>query len=200
MSASQNSKLAEVCQKFFSSDRGDHFADNLDRLFPDGACECVSVSAHSPGPVGNTEVLISIVPTDQWIDENSMVKPVMADRSHTGLSACRRQYTSPAYVDALAHQLVQDRRASGREGSVVGVVGIDVDVVRSAMHGGRRLFTVYDTALLENPSHSEIFKTSYPEQGVQNRKAINATIRHEFLKALLFGQKAVSVEDAFSSF
>ena len=134
--------------------------------FPECQCEEESVSSHSPGLVGDDEVLVRTLFTEQAVGRDGRPKPLYfrSDASKGGFSVDRMCHTD---VDGLIFNKKRDPRYKGYLRFVAAVS----NVVRRLRHeDGRRLFCVYDSATKENGSHADICQNVYFKSGAFNRK------------------------------
>ena len=157
--------------------------------FPDCECENHSVSDHSPGLVGDDEVLIRELYSPHYINEDTgEVKPVaFRDARDRGLSVTRRLHSSERAHRAKIMKKVAADQAAGRNndgfwrvvsGSCARIRGITGD-------DGRRLFCVYDTAREDDASHADVCQAIDPPPETVNRKSIRMKISSMLFEAFV---------------
>ncbi len=137
------------------------------KQFPDCACECGSVSKHSPGSVGSEEILVRTIYREQDVDSDGRVKPThfRPEPSTRGFSVDRVHLTD---VENLKSSKQVDPRYSGyltfvsaRSGDIRNLLG-DED---------RRLFCIYDSATAKNRAHADVCQNVVLRSGDSNRKS-----------------------------
>ena len=201
---SQSTILEEECRNFFSTRKKykkNEFWAYVDKHLPECRCERVSVNAISPHPIATHEKLVSVVTHSKYFDANTgKVLPNIAMRLNSGLSADRVQYTDLVNFEKRARDLVEDDPTNTME--YCGVFVFSVKKLRNIFDDGNRCFAVYDTATLENPSHSEVVQTNHPENANLTRKIrswYRSKIREKLPNALEYSGMVVSSQKVFSS-
>ena len=134
--------------------------------FPDCACECESVSEHSPGAVDDSEVLVRTLFREQQIDRDGHLKPAYfrPDPATRGFSVDRALLMGP---EPLKSSKLTDARYNG----YLQFIATCTKEVRGLLEGGKRLFCVYDSGTVENNFHADICQNVHVEPGAQDRKA-----------------------------
>lgn len=184
------------CRKFFDDRRkyGSRFWEELEKAHPYCECERVSVSGYSPGPVDDDETLISVVTSENYLTEDGRIEFTFFDqRISKGMSVDRKKYTSRHCYDLRAEKLIG---ASPRKENC-GSIELEVKAIRKINYKEIRAIAVYDTALRENKSHSEIVCAEVPPKGTDNRTKLRAELRKEILKAVLNDRRVLSSSDLF---
>jgi hypothetical protein len=115
--------------------------------FPDCRCECESVCPDlSPGIVENGETLARFVPLKDLDLETSTVKASLFDKAtRNGMSVTR--------VEMASRETPVQRQKDKR---FCGFVTATCGDIRAKMEDGKRLFSVYDTALETNTCHADV--------------------------------------------
>jgi hypothetical protein len=135
----------------------------LDQDQPNCCCEAVSVSAHSPGPVANAEVLVRILVAPQHMKSNGRPRPAaLTDAETHGLSVFRHGHATNGEIRLIAEQLVERTRRGnqGKKAGVFGVLQIPCDTVRNFRWGQETTpsYCIYDTAREDAAAHAEAFQ------------------------------------------
>ena len=114
--------------------------------FTDCRCEQESVSPDfSPGAVNDDEVLVRFVPEKDLDRDTNEVKPSLFDKAtKNGMSVTRIES-----ISELSNKIKRDANFCGF------VTGRCRDI-RSKFHDGKRMFSVYDTAIPTNVSHADV--------------------------------------------
>lgn len=157
----------EACRTTFAAieaeDPDASRALRLDRQQPNCCCQVHSVSQYSSGCVGDEEILVRILISPQHMHKKRR-EPAAAAISAaelSGLSVFRDAQATDEQIRKVAEGLIAGAKAANNP--KVGVFG----VLKFLCHKPRRLiivgeteecYGVYDTALPDNPSHSEIFQ------------------------------------------
>ena len=167
----------------------------LERRYRDGGCKCIhyreefpgcecearSVSDHSPGVVGDDELLIRTVYSPIQINqETGVVDPAhfRNDALKRGFSVNRKHHVREADLrKTIESKIARDRHEGKERDDFYRVVTARCsDVRRLAGEDGKRLFCVYDTAFEEDRSHADICQTLEPPPGAPNRKMMSKKI------------------------
>jgi len=169
--------------------------------FPGCECETSSVSDHSPGVVGDEELLIRTVYSPIQINqETGIVDPAhfRNDALKRGLSVNRRRHVSEADLrESIESKIVRDRHEGKERGDFYRVVTARCgDVRRLALENGERLFCVYDTAFEEDRSHADICQALEPPPGTPNRKMLSKKISSRLFD--MFVGKAADLDTVYS--
>lgn len=191
-----SSSIPKSCQKCFDrrQEFGDNFWIHLDDSYPECMCEKVTVSKFSPYPVGNSEILVSVVTSKKYIASCGKILPTLFDqRIRNGISTERKGLTTKSNFDLRAEKLVENRVNKSNCGSIE----LSVASIRAIKYDGKRAFGVYDTALKENKSHAEIASTTVPPHGTKERKKIRAELRNGLLGAVLHDCRVLSSAKIF---
>ena len=135
--------------------------------FPDCACESESVSKHSPGSVDSSETLVRTIFREQDLGWDGLVKPThfRPEPSTRGFSVDRAHLAGVKKLKTSKHA---DPRFNGYLSFVAARCG---EVRHLAVHEGKRLFCVYDTAIEENRAHADICQNVVLQSGDANRKS-----------------------------
>jgi hypothetical protein len=150
------------------------------------------VSEHSPGKVETNEILLRAIysPHQVEVDTGQLKPTALDDCTGKGLSTDRRHLTSMERMQEQITQKLQEPHAVRKGHQFVGVVVLDCHAARSLEDQGRRLFGVYDTALLSNPSHADVFQVKLgPKAGLAARSKLIGQLRN--------GTQPVSLHTAF---
>lgn len=131
--------------------------------FPNGDCEQVSVSEHSPGPVADSEALTRIIfhPIHVHPTTGLPVSTAFSDAWSSDLSTFR----DPAAADHELALAISEMQATGLKKSgprtVAAFATAEVAVLRAEIlpKSGARSFRVYDTAEEVKPHHASVFLT-----------------------------------------
>jgi hypothetical protein len=97
-----------TCRNLFSTPglEGQALQEKVEEQFPDGACETVKVSDHSPGPVGDNETLTRFVFAPIHVDEKGMpVSTAFSDAWKFDLSVFREELASDAELHLAIAQI-----------------------------------------------------------------------------------------------
>jgi hypothetical protein len=179
-------------------DRSD-FVQFVAERFPNCACETCSVSSHSPGPVCDEEVLVSVVSDPSKAHgEPPKILPTVVDRLSGGFSANRLNFTTQRDVDELGESLAESRKLKGKIAEYLGVICLDTSALRGVHSDGARNYAIYDTAVENNVSHAEVFQTEHPIRGTENYKKKRAVARDGFLQSVLHDQNIINPGVIFS--
>lgn len=138
-------------------------ADIIDRAFPNAYCECESVSEFSEGTISGAEYVHRFVFSPIHIHEGEVLPALFHDAKDKGLS-CERGSSEQA--DSPTHergrQQIEGWNASRAEGAIsrsyVGSVSASCSVLRALTMNDNRLLAIYDTALVDNPHHCDVFE------------------------------------------
>lgn len=202
--SSKKSKIDNLelnCQNFFSKRDilGKEFWKSLDEHMPECCCERVSVNSLSPGMIEATEQLVSAIMHSNYVDPSTgKAWPTIAERLFNGLSVDRVQYTDCNSFNQRAQTLVL--KYPNKE--YLGVIVFSTRKLRSIVEKGNRCFAVYDTAIPENRSHSEIVQTNYPndtELTQKERKMIRYNIREILVEALDYEGRVLASQEIFTN-
>jgi len=149
------------CQEFFKICAGDEVARLLQARSDAAAWEELTASEHSPGPVQNSELVIRLVYHPIHVDaETGDLKPsVIAEASSWGCSVQREVHCPVERAWKLGEDLARARSEAnpGSPRKVHAIAVLEVAKLRSLITEGKRALGVYDTALLENSAHADIY-------------------------------------------
>jgi hypothetical protein len=172
---------------------------HLDELQPYCRCQTSSVSAHSPGPVVDEEILIRVVVAPEQVKKGKPTPATISGAESGGLSLMRQNEATDAIVRAVAKGLVDRARARrGDQANKVGVFGIleiRCGTIRAAKANGETqpAYCVYDTALEHDAdggvSHAEAFqRISQAEKELQlaRRKKLFTEVETSFIPVAEF--------------
>lgn len=134
--------------------------------FPDCACERQSVSAYSPGPVADSEVLVRTLFRQQQIDRDGRLKPAYfrRDPQARGFSVDRVLLMGPEALKA-------SKRIHARYNGYLQFIATCAKDLRELLESEKRLFCIYDSGTVENNFHADICQNLHIEPGAQHRKA-----------------------------
>jgi hypothetical protein len=141
---------------------GRDFGVAADEAFPDGRCERVAISQHSPGPVHPCEKLTRLVIHPIHISNDGKPVPVIFnDAWNNDLSLFRETKAADGEI-ALA---LTENRATGQkrnppqDRSFVGVMYARAHAIRGAAFDShpKPAFRVYDTGEQNKPNHASVF-------------------------------------------
>ena len=159
---------------------------HIDQVHPDFFCEGSRCSEHSPGPVSDEETLAFILINPLHYDEkNGVVVPeAFQELTNRDLSTIRICCASVKELDATKSQLIAIGQAKIPQQlrEVDEVCLAKVSKIRSETHNGRRIFGVYDTALVDNKAHSSIFTRQIYLDDRVLRKIVRSRIHGIFAK------------------
>ena len=169
----------------------------LDEQHPNCACEKGSVSQFSSGVVHDDEIMIRLLVSPHHINRKRKV-PAAAALSHAekhGLSIMRLDQATDQNIRNGAERLVRNARnaqtTNPDEIGVFGVLEMKCGIIRQAKADNSDFpaYCVYDTALEENPSHSECFQRVYgADQALTlaRRQALFASVSSSFISVEKF--------------
>jgi hypothetical protein len=154
------------CLELFSKSglAGIPLQEAVDAKFPNGECEAVSASEHSPCPVDASETLIRLAFHPIHVDPNGRILSVaFTDAWRSDLSVFRDERASDGEI-ALA---IEQMRLTGvsktppQDRHVAAAMVASTGTIRAQMVDGTsdRAFRVYDTAEEAKPHHASIFLT-----------------------------------------
>lgn len=146
--------------------QGDCKCTRYRERFPDCECEHQTVSKHSPGPVGDSEVLVRTLFRDHPIDPDGRLKPAYfrPDPEARGFSVDRVLFTG-------TESLILSKRADARYRCYLRFIATCTKDVRGLLQDGTRLFCVYDSGTVVNKYHADICQNVHIEPGAHNRKS-----------------------------
>jgi hypothetical protein len=156
--SSSNKMTVTVCDKCKAAHLDPDDAGRAARFAAAGktlcGCEGGSVSEHSPGPVGDDEVIQFIVTDPQWIMDNGQIHPAAFMRVDvSGLSALRENALDCEF-DTTMRELAERAANSNKECFFHGTLSFKAFDVRYCMSD--RVVCVYDTGLKDKPNHVEL--------------------------------------------
>lgn len=192
-----SSSVQSDCMKHFMrrDEFGEDFWGSLGGAFPNCVCEQQAVSQFSPGPVLDSERLVTVVTSEKFISDDGRVEPTVFDsRISNGVSVDRKGHTTLAEYEARAEELV----ASNDKKANCGSIEIKANLIREIKHEGQRGVAVYDTALSHNTSHAEIACTEVPLPKTERRKQVRAHLRRKILDACLHERRVLPAQEIFS--
>lgn len=155
------------CRVFFESlsagGGASESASLIDEAHPGAECEAESVSGHSIGVVTDDEFVHRYVFSPLHVHDGKVVAALFSDAKGKGLSCERGESLVPTddlheRARAQVERFNANRRQSQPERSYVGAISAKVRAVRVLRVGGRRAYSVYDTALGENVFHVDVFE------------------------------------------
>jgi hypothetical protein len=157
----------------------DKRAELIEAQYPGAACELESVSPHSPGIVDSREYLHRYIFSPIHMNGDRIKSSVFSDCQDKGLS-CERSGTIDVPPDTHRRGRQQVDAWNGKNPksseprSYVGVVSANCGDIRSIIDDGGRVAAVYDTALVDNVSHADVFHRIYKQKslGKQARRDI----------------------------
>ena len=165
LSEYNSSKPCSPCQKSFAvleADNSGRRALLLDEAHPNCVCQLGSISPHSPGVVADEEVLIRILVAPQHMQGKKQLPRASAltDAERNGLSVFRHDFAADEKIRSVARTLVEKALKSNKNAGVFGVMLLNTMTLRTfqSVTEDRPCYCVYDTALADNQSHSEIFQ------------------------------------------
>jgi hypothetical protein len=140
-------------------------AARLDELQPRCCCQSHSVSRHSVGIVGATEVLIRLLVAPYHMNKRKLPRAAaLSAAENIGLSVFRENQATDAEIRNIAEGLVRRARDSqGDKGDKAGIFGALMMPCASIRESKADdeidpAYCVYDTALEHIPSHAEAFQ------------------------------------------
>jgi hypothetical protein len=163
-----------TCRTTFAAlagtDKKEH-ALRLDQEEPTCRCQRVSVSAHSPGPVDDTETLIRIVIVPHHVGKMGSLKAsVLTHTENIGMSVFREERATDDEIRATATTLVQNARKAmpAKPVGVLGLLRMKCAEIRTFCWEPETdpCYCVYDTAKEEAPAHADAFQriANVPEE------------------------------------
>lgn len=138
-------------------------AEIIDKAYPDGYCECESVSKHSSSVVYDDEFVHRLVFSPIHITDGKINAAVFTDISNKGFS-CDRSGTpettpeSHERGEARVQNWNQQHPDDPKQRSYLGTITARCGDIRSILSEGSKVYAIYDTALAENESHADIFE------------------------------------------
>ena len=154
------------CLKLFSLSglSGVPLQNAVDEQFPNGECEIVNVSEHSPGPVGAHEALVRLIFNPIHVDGSGQVVSVAFNDAWTSdLSVFRDEMASDQEILHAIEQIKMTglQKNPPRERHVVQVRSARTVAVRKEIlpKSQTQAFRVYDTAEADKPHHASVFLT-----------------------------------------
>jgi hypothetical protein len=152
------------CRDLYSAclQDGRNFGVAADEAFPDGRCERVAISQHSPGPVRPCEQLTRLVIHPIHIgNDGKPVAVIFNDAWNNDLSLFRETKATDEEI-ALALTEIRatgQKRNHPQDRSFVGVMYARAHAVRGADfdNGPKPAFRVYDTGEQNKPHHASVF-------------------------------------------
>jgi hypothetical protein len=159
---------------------------------PECRCDKVSISAFSPGPVGNEEILVRFVVDPKHVNPDGTIEVgFFHDASRNGLSLSRRRYLSDnklhesgnKYLESMQAREDKDATQKGRDPTLLrlaGLVSFSAGQVRSHQIDGERRFCLTDSARREERFHADIMFN-----GDFTKKSVRSKLREELRKTVL---------------
>ena len=155
------------CSSLFSNSNlaGAALEQAVEERFPNGECECVSVSPFSPGPVADGETLERLVFHPIHIDQATgrPTSQVFTDVWTSDLSVFRQERAAKEEVALAVEQMIARglRKVPPEERQVRGRMVARTATVRALLlpSSDARAFRVYDTAEEPKPHHASVFLT-----------------------------------------
>ncbi len=190
--------FCEQCRATFAAlDLSDesltHRAVRLDEAQPACRCEAVSVSKHSPGIVVDSEILIRILVAPQHMGGKGRPRAAaLSDSERLGLSVLRQDHAKDNEIRSVAERLIARARTNhNHKAGVFGVLLIECIIVRQLTRIEQEdcCYCVYDTALVDNPGHAEIFQqVAGIEEAVRDdrRQRLFAKIKDSFVPVAVY--------------
>ena len=155
--------------------------------FPLCKCEEESTSEHSPGQVAEHEVLIRTIFNDEHVDEYGYVKVgyFRTDPKTRGMSVNRRGHVT---AETLRQRMEADPKNRHGYLGYAGATFGDIKNLKSQQHS--RFYCVYDTALIDDPSHADVCHADVFPAG-SDRLEMATTL------ARVFGKVTVNLADIY---
>lgn len=115
-----------------------------------GGCESVSVSVHSPAPVGNHELIHIVIVSPQQVLPDGALNPVIFKSAlKNGLSCLRQDASDNEFAVTM-----DARRLENQDRQFHGCTCIPAGQLRFA--GEERSVCIYDTGYKDRPHHADI--------------------------------------------
>ncbi len=177
-----------TCQSIFTDPllQGPALQDAVHANFPDGDCEHVSISPHSPGPVDDAELLTRLVVHPIHYDRGIVSPMAFQDATTIDLSVFREAIATDAEIQLSIDEIraLGETRVPPQERLISLVMQASAKDVRAAKFesDGGWMCRVYDTAVLEKPAHASVFTPTVARKGSAQRQ-----VRKELLR--IFGAK-----------
>lgn len=159
----------------------------IDGAFPNCACESHTLSSFSHGPVLDKEFIFRYVFSPIHIENDGTVKPAaFGDVENKGLS-CDRSPISTAHNDIHERGVAQVENYNREnplkpQRTYLGAVNAECKSIRQILkEDGSRAFAVYDTALINNCDHVDVFHILL-NTSPGSRKLLRKRLRDKFTK------------------
>lgn len=185
------------CEELFQNSalEGAELQDAVYANHPDGACEKVSVSRHSRGPVMDRELLtrLAVHPIHYDAERGTLSPLSFQDATTLDLSLFREDIATDQEIQLAIDEIVATGRAklpTPQSRYIDVVLQAQAGELRSLMSrdGAERLIRLYDTAEELKPAHASGFTPPTARKGAGQRHA-----RKELLR--VFEKRIVPIED-----
>ncbi len=173
-------------------------------LYPEGQCEKVHATQHSPGTVDDDEMIIRTLYCPHHIeDDRKTIKPAAFDDAFTatGMSLNRSGHSSPeALWNFAAQKLQADIEAGKDKEPFIHFIGGQTRAIRSLEYDdSTRSFFVYDTAMSENIAHCDVSRIKSKRDGTTfGGKSLKMKIRSQLREA--FNAEALSIQETVEQY
>jgi len=170
------------CRELFSRSglSGLALQEAVEKGFPNGECEAVSISEHSPGPVSEAETLVRLVFHPIHVDESTgrILSVAFTDAWRSDLSVFRDERATDTELIFAIDQMKQTgaSKTPQQKRYVAAVMLAGTGAVRAQFLQGtsNSVFRVYNTAEAAKPHHASIFLTqaarsSLSEKSIRKR-------------------------------
>jgi hypothetical protein len=149
------------CREFFKNNEGNPEKCKLLQEDPDQALKwenTSSASDHSPGRVGDEEVLHRQVFHPIHVDqETGKIKPeLFDDASNKGMSVNRAKYIARQSLNEKGCAKAEQDRTRKPDRQYLGFASTACGDVRRIFSTANRAFCVFDTALADDISHADV--------------------------------------------
>jgi hypothetical protein len=171
--------LCSHCKAAFNGQADDDLqAEKVDKLFPDCACEEISVGVNSPGIIAADEFLYRMIISPSDIDSAGiMTLDSLRDVGTKGLSVFRDQASDEDISSLIIDRLT--RKSTSKVKTVQAVLRVKASVLQERKFELGRLFCLYDEtvprrnpALPMVPTHATVLQRLHPPK-TDGRKTKN---------------------------
>ncbi len=124
------------------------------KLFPNGECECCSVSDHSPGAVQDDEILFRFLLPEHFRDgSGEIARGALRAVNALGLSMIRGRHVPFGKLEDRALMYARQKNVPWSDVSLAIVRCGDLRAITSS---GAKGYCVYDTATEHDPAHADV--------------------------------------------
>jgi hypothetical protein len=166
-----------TCRELFSTPglEGKELQEKVEDQFPNGACEAVAVSEHSPGPVEDDETLTRFIFAPIHVDGGGVpVSTAFSDAWNSDLSVFREEGASDEELKLAITQVKEIGLAKEppKPRKLVAVMMAKASQIRAEVvkPTSSKAFRIYDTADAEKPHHASVFVTKDGRTGMSEKQ------------------------------